>query len=64
MWFGMGYITYIPEIIRNPSTGANPVCPKSVDRAVVSHMGESERIAVKYMVSDYAGRVIEPRKRV
>jgi hypothetical protein len=45
VWFGMGYIIYIPEIIRNSSIGANPICSKSVDRAVASHMGESERIA-------------------
>ena len=45
VWFGMGYIIYIPEIIRNLSAGANPVCPKPVSRAVVDHMGESERIA-------------------
>jgi hypothetical protein len=57
----MGYIIYIPEIIRNSSIGANPVCSKSVDRAVASHMGESERIAEKYVVSEYAGRAIEPR---
>jgi hypothetical protein len=43
----MGYIIYTPEIIRSPSTGANPVCPKSVDRAVANYLGESERIAVK-----------------
>ena len=61
VWFGMGYIIYIPEIIRNPSIGANPICPKSVGRAVASLMGESERIAVKYEVSDHTGRVIEPR---
>jgi hypothetical protein len=41
----MGYIIYIFEMISNSSIGANPVCPKSVDRAVVNHMGESERIA-------------------
>jgi len=41
----MGYIIYILEMISNSSTGANPVCPKSVGRAVVNHMGESERIA-------------------
>jgi len=59
----MGYIKYNPEIIRNSSTGANPVCPKSVDRAVVNHMGDSERIAEKFVASKYAGRVIEPRNR-
>jgi len=59
----MGYITYIPEITRNSSIGANPICSKSVDRAVASHMGDSERIAVKFVVSEYAGRAIEPRNR-
>jgi hypothetical protein len=60
----MGYIIiYNPEIIRNSSTGATPVCPKSVDRAVVNHMGVSVRKAVKYVASEYAGRVIEPRNR-
>jgi hypothetical protein len=58
----MGYITYIPEIIRNSSIGANPICTKSVDRAVANHMGDSERIAVKFVASEYAGRAIEPRK--
>jgi hypothetical protein len=57
----MRYIIYIPEIIRHSSTGVNPVCSKSVDRAVTSHMGESVRIAVKFVVSEYAGRAIEPR---
>jgi hypothetical protein len=59
----MGIYLYNPEIIRNSSTGATPVCPKSVDRAVVSHMGDSARIAVKFVVSEYAGRIIEPRNR-
>jgi hypothetical protein len=58
-----GVYLYNPEIIRNSSTGVNPVCPKSVDRAVVSHMGESVRIAEKFVVNEYAGRVIEPRNR-
>jgi len=60
VWDGVYYI-YIPEIIRNSSTGANPVCPKSVDRAVASHMGDSVRIAEKFVASEYAGRAIEPR---
>jgi len=47
----MGYIIYILEMISNSSIGANPVCPKSVDRAVVNHMGESERIAEPNEVS-------------
>jgi hypothetical protein len=54
---------YNPEIIRNSSTGANPVCSKSVDRAVVMHMGDSVRIAEKYVGIEYAGRAIEPRNR-
>jgi len=57
----MGYIIYILEMISNSSIGANPVCPKSVDRAVVNHMGESERIAEEYVEIEYAGRAIEPR---
>jgi hypothetical protein len=60
----MGYIIYIPEIIRNLSTGANPVCPKPVGRAVANHMGKSERIAEKYMASEYTGRVNEPRNTI
>jgi len=48
-------------MINNSSIGANPVCPKSVDRAVVNHMGESERIAEEYVEIEYAGRAIEPR---
>lgn len=64
VWYGMGYIIYITEIISNLSTGAIPVCPKPVGRAVVNHMGESERIAEKYMVSEYSGRVIEPRNTI
>jgi DNA-binding protein len=64
VWFGMGYITYILEIIRNLSTGASPVCLKPVGRAVANHMGESERIAVKYMASEYTGRVIESRNTI
>ena len=48
-------------MISNSSIGANPVCPKSVDRAVVNHMGESERIAEKFVGNEYAGRAIEPR---
>ena len=55
-----GVLTYTPEIIRNSSTGENPVCPKPVSRTVVSHMGESERIAVKFVASEYTGRIIEP----
>jgi hypothetical protein len=38
VWQGIGYKS-IFEITRNPSTGANPVCPKSVNRAVAKHMG-------------------------
>jgi hypothetical protein len=56
-----GVYLYNPEIIRNSSTGATPVCPKSVYRAVVNHMGGSARKAVKYVASEYAGRAIEPR---
>jgi hypothetical protein len=60
----MGWgILYIPEINRYSSTGANPVCPKSVGRAVANHMGESMRIAEKFVESEYAGRAIEPRNR-
>lgn len=33
----------------------------SVDRAVANHMGDAERLAVKFVVNEYAGRVIEPR---
>jgi hypothetical protein len=58
-----GIFIYNPEIIRNSSTGVTPVCPKSVDRAVVNHMGDSARKAVKYVASEYAGRAIEPRNR-
>jgi hypothetical protein len=57
----MGYYISILEITSNPSTGANPVCSKSVDRAVAIHMGDSVRIAEKSVVSEYAGCVIEPR---
>ena len=53
----------ILEITSNSSTGANPVCPKSVGRAVANHMGESVRIAEKFVASKYAGRAIEPRNR-
>jgi len=63
VWLGMGYIIYILEMISNSSIGANPICPKSVDRAVVNHMGESERIAEKFVGIEYAGRAIEPRNR-
>jgi hypothetical protein len=60
----MGYINvYNPENIRNSSTGANPVCSKSVDRVVVNHMGDSVRKAEKYVASEHAGRIIEPRNR-
>jgi hypothetical protein len=60
----MGWgILYIPEINRYPSTGAIPVCPKPVGRAVANHMGESVRIAEKFVVSEYAGCAIEPRNR-
>jgi hypothetical protein len=58
---GWGIFLYNLEIIRNSPTGATPVCPKSVDRAVVNHMGGSARKAVKFVASEYAGRVIEPR---
>jgi hypothetical protein len=57
----MGYITNISEMIRNSSVGVNPTCPKSVNRAVVNHMGDSERIAEKFVASELAGRAIEPR---
>jgi hypothetical protein len=59
--FWEGVLSDAPEINRNSSIGANPICPKSVDRVVVNHMGESVRIAVKFVASEYAGRVIEPR---
>jgi hypothetical protein len=59
--FWEGVFKYIPEINKNPSIGVNPICTRSVDRAVANHMGESERIAVKFVASEYAGRVIEPR---
>jgi hypothetical protein len=59
--FWEGVLSEAPEINRNPSIGVNLICPKSVDRAVVNHMGESVRIAVKFVASEYAGRVIEPR---
>jgi hypothetical protein len=48
-------------MIRNSSIGVNPICSKSVDRAVANHMGDAERLAVKFVASEYAGRVIEPR---
>jgi hypothetical protein len=57
----MGYRRYTSEINRNSSIGVNPICSKSVDRAVASHMGESVRIAVKFVAGEYAGRAIEPR---
>jgi len=59
----MGYIIYNPEIIRNPSTGADPVCSKPVSRAVANHMGDPERVAEKFVASEYAGRAIEPRNQ-
>ena len=49
------------EITSNPSIGANPVCSKPVGRTVANHMGDSVRIAEKFVVSEYAGLVIEPR---
>ena len=62
---GLGWgIINTPEIIRNSSTGGNPVCSKSVDRTVAYHMGESEKIAVKFMVSEYTGHMIGPRNTV
>ena len=61
VWQGMGYSISILEITSNPSIGVNPICTKSVDRAVANHMGESVRIAVKFMASEYAGCAIEPR---
>ena len=60
MWQGIGYVSII-EITRNPTTGVNPVCLKSVNRAVVNHMGDPVRVAEKFVVSEYAGRAIEPR---
>lgn len=46
---------------KSSPTGESPVCPKSVDRAKANHMGDSVRIAVKYMASEYSGHAIEPR---
>lgn len=44
--------------------GEIPVYPKPVSRVKASQMGESVRIAEKYLVSRYVGCVIEPRKAV
>jgi len=43
------------------TTGANPVYPKPASRVVVNQMGESVRIAEKYLAIECAGCVIEPR---
>jgi hypothetical protein len=51
------------EITSNPSTGANPVSPKPVGRTVANHMGDPVRVAEKFVESEYAGRVIEPRNQ-
>jgi hypothetical protein len=59
--FWEGVLSDTSEINRNPSIGANPICTMSVDRAVANHMGDAERLAVKFVASEYAGRVIEPR---
>ena len=43
------------------TAGANPVYPKPAGRVVVNQMGDSARIAEKYLASECAGSVIEPR---
>jgi hypothetical protein len=45
-------------------TGEIPVYPKPVSRVEASQMGDSVRIAEKYLAGKYAGCVIEPRKAV
>jgi hypothetical protein len=44
--------------------GVIPTHPKPVSRMVANQMGDAVRLTEKYLVSEYEGCVIEPRKSV
>jgi len=60
--FGIRFMVF--EINCRFSVGVTPTHPKPVSRMVANQMGDSVRIAGKYLASNCTGRVTEPRNRV